>query len=327
MQIFLIVAVVAGLLALGWVLLLRQRARNSDRPITALVFLMSRPRELTEERVREVVEEVFNLKLGYEMRQGGNWLVEAGKVSPSLVQPNARNFLVSANDRMFLINSVSQPYMDEPEKFAETITDLRLRRAVGAHAAWNSVDHFGEPPGEAERPEIYALLGKVLVEFAGDDCLAIYCPELGRCNEVAPSVLEALRTGQSLSLFDEPTYAPVVQVASDDPRMVAAVDEARRRWPEFVAAFQKRDPSNQAFVVKARFSDGENEEFMWVSVQKLEGDSIIGELGNAPAAIKTIQEGDIVTVPVADLNDWLCEVNGEAIGGFTMKAMQEAVKK
>lgn len=327
MQTILIIAGVVGLLAVSWVMFRRWRARNSERPLTALVFLMSKPRELSEEQVREVVEQVFNLKLGYEMRQGGNWLIEGGKVSSSLLQPNARNYLVSADDRMFLINSVSQPYMDEPEKFAESIPDLRLRRAVGSHVAWNSVDHFGEPPTEAERPEVYALLGKMLVEFAGDDCLALYCPELGRCNEYAPAMLDALRSGQPLSLFDEPTYAPIVQVDSDDPRMVAAVAEARRRWPEFVAAFQQRSPSNQAFAVKARFCEGENEEFMWIAVQKLEGDSIVGELGNAPASIQTVKEGDIVTVATADMNDWLCEIKGKAVGGFTMKVMQEAMDK
>src|SRR5207245_368362 len=111
----------------------------------------------------------------------------------------------------------------------------------------------------------------------------IYCPELGRCNEYAPAVLDALRNGQPLSLFDEPTFAPVVEVSSDDPRMVAAVEEGRRRWPEFVAAFNARNSPEQMFAVKARFSDGKNEEFMWVAVRKLEGDSLTGELGNSPA--------------------------------------------
>jgi uncharacterized protein YegJ (DUF2314 family) len=325
MQLLFIVLGVVGVIAAAW-FFLRRRARNSQPPIVSLVFLMSQPRELSEERVREVVEEIFNLKLGYEMRPDTNWLVEGGKVNASLAQPNARNYLVSANDRMFLVNSVSKPYMDEPEKFAETIADLRLRRAVGSHVAWNSVDHFGDPPNDAERGEVYTLLGKMLAEFAGDDCLAIYCPELGRCNEYAPEVLEKLRAGQPLDMFEEPTFAPIVQVSKDDPRMIAAVAEARRRWPEFAAAFQARETANEAFIVKARFADGENEEFMWVQVQKLEGNSIIGELGNSPAALTNVKEGDIVTVPLEDLNDWLCQINGEAVGGFTMKVMKEAMK-
>ena len=325
MQTLIIVLVVLALIAGAW-FFLRRRSQNSGQSIVSLVFLMSQPRELSEERVREVVEELFNLKLGYELRTDGNWLVEAKALNPALAQPNAKNYLVRADDRMFLINSVSKPYMDDPEKFAETIADLRLRRAVGSHLAWNSVDHFGEPPEGAERGEVYGLIAKMLAEFAGDDCLAIYCPELSRCNEYAPPVLEQLRAGKALELFEEPTFAPIVQISKDDPRMVAAVAEARQRWPEFAAAFNSRAAGDEAFIIKARFSDGEHEEFMWVQVQKLESDSITGELGNSPASLKHVKEGEIVTVPLADLNDWLCQINGEAVGGFTMKVMKQAMK-
>src|SRR5688572_267015 len=52
----------------------------------------------------------------------------------------------------------------------------------------------------------------------------------------------------------------------DDPRFKAAEAEAMRRWPEFVAAFNKQEP-NVAYAVKAKFTDGDASEWMWVQVE------------------------------------------------------------
>ena len=53
--------------------------------------------------------------------------------------------------------------------------------------------------------------------------------------------------------------------------MVAAVAECRRRWPEFVAAFEARSGEN--FLVKAPVAHGDNTEFIWLSVTALENDA------------------------------------------------------
>ena len=327
MHYFLIGALILGFAVLAWIFFRRRGRGEDDRPLTALVYLMKRAQPLTEPQVRQAIAAAWNAELGSEMKQGGDWLVRADQVNPAMAQPDAKNYLVSHNGRMFLINSVGKPYMDDPEEDAKAYPDIRLRQAVGSHRAWNSVDHFGEPPEAEERAEIYAAIGRLLAEFAHDDILAIYCPELGRCNEYSPSILPTLRSGQPLTLFDEPTNAPIVEMDGDDPRMVAAVEEAQRRWPEFIAAFGNRGPSKTPFAVKARFVDGEQQEFMWVSTQRIEADVITGRLENSPAFVKTVKEGDIVSVRTEDVNDWFCEINGEAVGGFTLKVMNEPLEK
>lgn len=324
-----IIAVVIVLVLLGLFLLWRKRrAARDERELIALVFLLPQPRELPEELVRDAIERVWDLKLAREPRRSGDWLIEAGQLSPALARPDATNYLVDANDRMFLINSVRRPYVDDPEKLADSIPDLRLRRAICSHRAWISVDLYGEPPTEEEKPVVYALLGKLLAEFAGDDCLALFCPETQRCNEYAPEMVERLRAGQALSILENPTHSPIIQVEGTDPRMVAAVEEANRRWPEFVAALATRKCPEDIFAVKARFSEGEEEEFMWVSVDKIDGEKILGRLGNSPAMIKSLREGDYVTVSRENLNDWLYGyTDGQPVGGFTMKVMEEIMKK
>jgi uncharacterized protein YegJ (DUF2314 family) len=134
-----------------------------------------------------------------------------------------------------------------------------------------------------------------------------------------------MRSGNALALFEEPTNAPVMEMSNDDPRMVAAIVEARKRWPEFVAAFQASGP--EGFAVKATFSDNEVEESMWVKVQSITADQIIGELANAPMELKQIREGDSVTVAVAQVLDWGYG-NGDQIEGlFTQKVLEKAAEE
>jgi Uncharacterized protein conserved in bacteria len=305
--------------------LLRRRQSGEQKPLTALVFLLSEARTFADWQVRQAASRALGVELRIADEPEPNTIVPvpAEKVQPSLQPGSGKSYFINTGARQFLINSFVQPYMSEPEKFAESISDMRLARAVASHRAWISADVFGSRPSPEEREPLYAILGRMLVPFAADDCLAIYCPELGRCNEFAPCVVEKLQSGKPLELFDEPTFAPIVNVSSDDPRLVAAVNEARRRWPEFVDAFTRKPNTESPYVIKARFADGENEEFMWVSVNSIEGESIHGRLENSPAALTNLKEGDDVTVAFADLNDWMCEINGEAVGGFTMKVMSD----
>lgn len=94
-----------------------------------------------------------------------------------------------------------------------------------------------------------------------------------------------------------------------------------------VSVFEAGPSADQVFAVKARFAEGEYEEFMWVSVRQIEGTSITGRLENSPASLKSVKEGDTVTVQLADVNDWIYGADGQPIGGFTMKVMEETMKK
>lgn len=316
------IAVVSGIVSLYFN---HRKNRRADKSLTALVFLLSAPRRLTETDVRAAVSKAIDVELSSDAKNATDWLVSlpADRIPPSIPKDAAQSFLVRAKGRTFLINSFGMPYVENPEKFAREIRDLRLRKAIADHRAWLSVDLYGAVPTESDKSEIYAQLGKMLAGLAGPDCLAIYCPELGRCNEFTPSIIAGLESGNPRAIFEQPTHAPVVEVSSDDPRMTAVVAEARRRWPEFVEAFQKCTNPDKPFVIKARFTDGAHTEFMWVSVRKIEPEKIYGRLENAPVELVNVHEGDEVVVPLSDLNDWLCEIDGKTEGGFTLKAIAE----
>jgi antitoxin MazE len=112
-------------------------------------------------------------------------------------------------------------------------------------------------------------------------------------------------------------------VETGDPEMEAAIAEAKRRWPEFAAHFSRRDLKNDVpFIVKAPFGKGDNEEFMWVSVEAIDSDLVRGKLANQPHRIPDMYDGQEVTVPVSAIMDWMCvDERKQAVGGWTQRIL------
>jgi uncharacterized protein YegJ (DUF2314 family) len=126
----------------------------------------------------------------------------------------------------------------------------------------------------------------------------------------------------------EPPGESVVQIDEDDPRMAAAVIEAKKRLPEFVAAFSKAKDGYQ-FSVKAPFSDpgnSEESEFMWVHVCRVDWDAVHGTLLNDPEIVKSYKYDDVVRIPMEQIVDWVYTDGEKSVGDFTAKVLDEAAK-
>src|SRR5882672_2408187 len=120
----------------------------------------------------------------------------------------------------------------------------------------------------------------------------------------------------------------VVQIDEDDPRMAAAVTEAKKRLSEFVGAFGKAKDGYQ-FSVKAPFSDpanAEESEFMWVHVCRVDFDAVHGTLLNDPEFVKSYKYDDVVRVPMELIVDWVYTNGEKSVGDFTAKVLDEAAK-
>jgi uncharacterized protein YegJ (DUF2314 family) len=127
-----------------------------------------------------------------------------------------------------------------------------------------------------------------------------------------------------LDVFKSSAYVPVIRLTGDTDAMVAAVAEARRRWPEFVNAFLASD-DRIGFSVKAPVTEGGNTEFIWINVKSVHGGQIHGLLANDPVSLGALKLGDFVSVEEAELNDWCYPApnDGERpIGLFTLDALR-----
>jgi uncharacterized protein YegJ (DUF2314 family) len=287
------------------------RRERDEKPLIALVLFLAEPRDLDIDLIARHATFALGDRVAAGEPDGTDHFV-AGE-EPS--------FVLKYRDQFFLINSFHRPYMDDPEAAASAIGELRLRKAVREHAAWLSVDLLGDVR-RSELAKIYRVIGKLAAAFADNDCLAVFAPATGQLNLFDSDAARLLRGDNPLDLFDVASHPPVVPVSGDDPRLKAAVNKARRRWPEFVTAFEQRR-SEQTFSVKARIGNDEVAEFMWVSVTGLENGWIYGRLDNDPIELTSIRCGDRIRVHDDDLNDWLYTTGDQVRGGFTIEVLRK----
>jgi uncharacterized protein YegJ (DUF2314 family) len=118
---------------------------------------------------------------------------------------------------------------------------------------------------------------------------------------------------------------PVVPGDADDADLKAATEEARRRWPEFAAAFAAKQ-KDQMFAVKAPFKEDDFTEFMWIKVQKIEDEYLSGVIDNDPVNLKKYKRATRVRLRIKALSDWMYTDGDNIIGGFTNKALDKAME-
>lgn len=319
-----------GIEATRWLFSLRYEIRENDPArkvikeepdsLVSLVFFLEEAREVTEDDIRKCVSHA--LEIDFDDKDSEFFVVQYSPptASASLIE----NFMVRVPQGVYSVMLSEKPYISDPVQFArDSIRDKRLRTAVEKHRAWISVDLMDD---EVETVEsAYAVIGKLMGAMAGPDCLALYCPEIQRCNEFEPSQIEALMGGDPLSIFHEPTFEPVIEVPDDDPRMAAAEKTARKRWPEFVEAFSSRhDKDSEKYIVKAEFTEEGRSEFMWVTVTEIGDTTIKGILTNDPHELVNVFRGAHVDIGLERLNDWIYpDEDGSPVGGFTLDILSE----
>jgi uncharacterized protein YegJ (DUF2314 family) len=287
-------------------------SRKAERPLDAFVWLLDEPRMLDAETVRRVVERALGVAIPSE----------PGDDATSFVVGEPPSVMVKLDDQMLLVNSFPVPYLKDPKRAAKDMGELRVRKILLEHRAWISADLLGEYDGDSLR-EGLRRIGRIAAELADSRCLALYVPRENQLIPFDPDLLEKLRQEDPLGALGW-GLAPVVTITNDHPEMKAAVAEARRRWPEFVAAFQNPRPDQRSFAVKLPITSGANTEFIWVEVASIDGHEILGDLANEPVDLPHLHEGSRVRGKLSDLNDWAYIQGDELIGGFTSAVLLKA---
>lgn len=295
-----------------------EKEAGEDGVKNSLVFFLKEPRCFGEESLAACLDQAFSGGIDGETNILGSLPYLPGMSVEEGYEP--LSFLHGG--RMYLVFISPESYIKDYGDLLSEIGDRRLITALEEHKAWISVDLIGEAETDDFRAEVYAVIGALMAEMAGPDIVAIFSPELSRCNEWDPRFIETLRSGNPLEIFEEPTNTPVLDVDGDSPELIAAVAEAKERWPELVEAFNTKIDSKAPFLIKAAFREGDVEEFMWVSPAKITDEQVTGILENSPHQIVKIHEGDEVTLPIIDICDWIyIDSDGEPIGGFTTKVI------
>ena len=295
--------------------------------LASLVYFLSEPREANETSIRRCVSAALGIDFDADAHSSEHFVIEFNPPrTANEADDGINHFMIKIPQGLFAVLVSNRPYISKPSQFAkECIRDKRLRKAVEQHLAWISVDLMDDTSDPEAASAAYQVIGQILATLAGPDCLAIYCPELQRCNEFDLSLIETLSSQRPLALFNEPTFQPIVEISDSNPKMAQAVGEARQRWSEFLHFFAESGPADaDKFIVKAEFREGSKCEYMWLSVTAASATSVSGILMNDPHELMNIHRGASVTLEVNRLNDWIYrDQDGEHVGGFTLDVLAE----
>lgn len=115
----------------------------------------------------------------------------------------------------------------------------------------------------------------------------------------------------------------IVDVATGNPEMVAAITKARATLPAFWAAYEAPKSNEDGHALKVRFpTRGTNGEHIWMAeVKKLPDGRYSGRFANQPRDLPGKRAGDLVEFTAADISDWMFLRNGKIVGGETIRPM------
>jgi len=130
--------------------------------------------------------------------------------------------------------------------------------------------------------------------------------------------------------------SPIYDAAGDDPRLIEAAAMARKTfkflWRELAWERRRIIPALDLATVKAAFSDpgdsdsmitgGYEVEQMWLMDVDFDGQEIKGTLINTPHSLKSIKEGDEVSLYPKQLTDWIYAQQGVVYGGFGVDVLR-----
>lgn len=292
---------------------------DPPKPLTSFVLLLDGPRSLTAAQLAPIVSRAW----------GGTYQstddVEKDKEGQRWVGGKSPIFVMKSDEAIFMLHNFPSPYSANSEEMAATVPDLRLRHAIREHRAWLAVDLLHPFDGARSPNSFYPAIARLIAELAGDDCLAVFHPESNRINAWDETLKAALRGPDPLRHFAKAVNPPVLQVADDDPELLAGKEEARRRLPEFIDAFRRKD--GEHFSVKAPVTAGGRTEHIWIEVDGVGDHRIDGRLGNEPVNLGGMKLGDRVDVAPSQVEDWVIVRGGSPVGLFTARTVGRSLRK
>jgi uncharacterized protein YegJ (DUF2314 family) len=112
-----------------------------------------------------------------------------------------------------------------------------------------------------------------------------------------------------------------ISVKDDDTEMVAAIAKARETLPQFWQAFERQEPSESKFALKVKVTDTHGTEHFWATELERRDGKIMGTINNDPNIVASVKLGDRITIPEADISDWLYLRDGKMLGNYTIRPL------
>ncbi len=304
----------------------RAKSHAHDRPLISLVLLLRRPRHLDASTLARYCETAwggrFEVVTETQSAEGAPAAAETPQEGTGQFVTGKPPLLIAAAAlRLHLVHCSDRPYFEDPTAISDQAGEARLRKVLEENRGWLAVDLVQREEESILPEEHYPRLARLVAELAGPDCQAIYQPGERRFNHWDDALETKLRQGDVTGVFTDLVVPPVVEVGDEDPRMVEASNEARRRWNEFVEAFTSGNAKHCA--VKAPITVGSRTEFIWITVESITDGLISGRLGNEPIDLGDLKLDSKVTIDTGVVADWVFFQDEQPTGLFSLKALSE----
>ena len=104
--------------------------------------------------------------------------------------------------------------------------------------------------------------------------------------------------------------------------MIAAIKKARSTLQQFLKAQAHPKLSQNSFLLRVAFLEGEKVEHIWIADLDLSGKTPLGIIAEEPR-IKRLRFMQWVSFDPNDITDWMYIEDGRLIGGYTTRLLRE----
>ena len=113
-----------------------------------------------------------------------------------------------------------------------------------------------------------------------------------------------------------------VEMSDEDPAMQKAMERARAGLDDFLKKARSPLPDTDQYSVKVRVSEGGNQEYLWVSDLKSQGDLWSGRIDNLPV-MRSVKKGQSYSFAKTEIVDWtyIDKNKKRIVGNFTTCAL------
>ncbi|HEU5406146.1 MAG TPA: DUF2314 domain-containing protein [Nitrospira sp.] len=124
------------------------------------------------------------------------------------------------------------------------------------------------------------------------------------------------------SFTDKAKKDSAVEMSDEDPAMQKAMGRARAGLEDFLRKAGSPPANTDQYSVKVRVSEGDNQEYLWVSNLKVQGDLCSGRIDNLPM-IRSVKKGQSYSFAKTEIVDWtyIDKSKKKVFGNFTTCAL------
>jgi uncharacterized protein YegJ (DUF2314 family) len=126
----------------------------------------------------------------------------------------------------------------------------------------------------------------------------------------------------SQSFIEKAKKDSVIDMNDEDPVMQKAMERARAGLDDFLKKVSAPPPNTDQYSVKVRVREGDNQEYLWVSNLKVQGDLWSGRIDNLPM-IRSVKKGQSYSFAKTEIVDWtyVDKSKKKVVGNFTTCAL------